>query len=101
MTFDQTPTNQAVIDPLDLSVSDVTGYRTVDLEGIDGHRNLVGVPLGCACYQERAGAKNASGHHQRFRKDRAKLFHVFHLLKDRQDESIYGESYDFGHPNNL
>jgi len=48
MTFDKTPTNQTVIDPLDLSVSDVTGYRTVDLEGIDGHRSVADVALSVA-----------------------------------------------------
>lgn len=40
MTVDFAASNQAVIDPLDITVSDVTGLKTLELEGVDGHRSV-------------------------------------------------------------
>lgn len=43
-----TEANRAMVDPLSFSVSDVTGMHTLELEGVDGHRQVSDVALSVA-----------------------------------------------------
>ena len=48
MSVARVPFEHAVVDPLSFSVSDVTGMRSLDIGGVDGHRPASDVAMSVA-----------------------------------------------------